>query len=139
MSQPVHTPGPVIARPRAESEAGRITITGAYSPVPIAEIASTTAKGCDPLAEANGRLLAAAYNAFDSAAAKLGVNAVELAERMADGGIADLAQAIENLMPEVEAEIEQRQESGDEEYWMPLDSLAADVRGALRKTKGDAS
>ena len=40
------------------------------------------------------RLLAAAYNAFDSAAKVLGCNAVELAERMADSGIADLIQAV---------------------------------------------
>ena len=37
--------------------------------------------------------IAAALNAFDSAAAKLGVNAVELSERMADGGIAVLVEA----------------------------------------------
>jgi len=42
----------------------------------------------------NARLLIAAYNAFDSAARKLGVNAVELAERMADGELARLIEGV---------------------------------------------
>lgn len=42
--------------------------------------------------EASARLFAAAYNAFDSAAKKLGVNAVELAEAMRDGGAGGTSQ-----------------------------------------------
>ena len=36
--QPKYTPGPWIARPYPESKNHRITITGATSPTPIAEI-----------------------------------------------------------------------------------------------------
>jgi hypothetical protein len=60
MSTSTYTPGPWIARPYPESKNHRITITGATSPIPIAEIVPTTMKGYDPLAEANGRLIAAA-------------------------------------------------------------------------------
>ncbi len=95
MTQPIHTLGPVIARPQPESKVGRITITGSTSPVAIAEIVPTTTKGYDAAAEANGRLIRAAYNAFDSAARALGCNAVELAERMQEGEIAELAQALD--------------------------------------------
>lgn len=42
-----------------------------------------------------GELLAAAYNAFDSAAKRLGVNAVELAEAMQGGQIADFIRALQ--------------------------------------------
>lgn len=42
----------------------------------------------------NARLLAAAYNAFDSAAKILGLNAVEMAERMEDGVL--LAELLDN-------------------------------------------
>jgi hypothetical protein len=42
-----------------------------------------------------GEVLAAAYNAFDSAAKKLGVSAVELAEAIQDGQIADLIRALQ--------------------------------------------
>ncbi len=41
----------------------------------------------------NARLLISAYNAFDAAARRLGVNAVELAEGMADGELAELVKA----------------------------------------------
>lgn len=51
-----------------------------------------------PAAEANARLLAASYNAFDSAAKRLNVNAVELAERLADGGIADLVEQLRHVL-----------------------------------------
>lgn len=46
-------------------------------------------------ARANARLIYASAKAFDSAARKLGVNAVEFSERMADGGIAELVRALE--------------------------------------------
>lgn len=39
----------------------------------------------------NSRLFPAAFNAFTSSAERLNLNAVELAERMQDGGIANLA------------------------------------------------
>ena len=80
MSKLIHTPGPCRRhRNGAEIAVGKEI---------IALCCST---------EANGRLLAAAYNAFDSAARKLGCNAVEMAERMQGGGIADLVVAFESL------------------------------------------
>jgi len=53
---------------------------------------------CEVADENLARGMVAAYNAFDSAAQKLGVNAVELAERMANGGIAELVTAFEELV-----------------------------------------
>lgn len=60
------THGPWIARPYPESKNQRITITGATSPVAIAEIVPTTMKGYDAVAEANGRLIAASPELLDS-------------------------------------------------------------------------
>ena len=51
-----------------------------------------------PNADANARLLAAAYNAFDSTAKKLGINAVEFAERMQDGEITTMAECLKNVL-----------------------------------------
>jgi hypothetical protein len=48
------------------------------------------------VSDANARLLAASYNAFDSAAKRLNVNAVDLAERMHDGGIYHLLIQLKN-------------------------------------------
>lgn len=56
---PKHTPEPWIARPHCESTNRHITITGANSPVAIAEIVPQTMKAYDEAAEANGRLIAA--------------------------------------------------------------------------------
>ncbi len=47
--------------------------------------------------EGNARLLTAGWNAFDSAAKRLGLNAVEFAERMQDGGIAELLTVLEDV------------------------------------------
>jgi len=44
------------------------------------------------------RIMTAAVNAFDSAARRLAINAVELSERMADGGIAELLEALDYLL-----------------------------------------
>jgi hypothetical protein len=51
-----------------------------------------------PSADSNARFLAASYNAFDSAARRLAINAVEFSERMADGGIAELLEALDYLL-----------------------------------------
>lgn len=51
--------------------------------------------------EGDARLLTAAYNAFDSAAKNLGVNAIELAERMQDGELAELINALSPLVDAV--------------------------------------
>jgi hypothetical protein len=44
---------------------------------------------------------------------------------------AKLLAALENLLPEVEAEIDQRQHSGIDEEWLDLDRKAADARTAI--------
>jgi hypothetical protein len=105
MSKPIHTPGPI--QYCGCGKCGYIHSQRAGRDVAVAMLAPPCGGSADaedrfwesesyPVEErnANARLLAAAYNAFDSAAAKLGVNAVELAERMADGGIAELVEAL---------------------------------------------
>ena len=47
----------------------------------------------------NARLIAAAINAFVVAGRRLGINPVELAERMAAGGLADLAEVVTFCLP----------------------------------------
>ena len=94
-----HTPGPLRVDPEWESDIQ--TVNG--------EEVATTFNVNDEGAEmriqgpihwfpaqqkANACLLAASYNAFDSAATRLNLIAVELAERMQDGGIADLIAAL---------------------------------------------
>ncbi|NOG70450.1 hypothetical protein [Roseicella sp. DB1501] len=99
--------------------------------------------------EDNARLLAASYNAFDAAASRLNLNAVELAERMQSGMLADLLKALEDLhgsAPEVQGGICQhcgRDYIGDDSMALsgdcPSDDcpahiarvLAAEVRGTV--------
>ena len=42
-----------------------------------------------------------------------------------------LLAALENLMPDIESEIDQRQQSGIDEEWIELDRKAADARAAI--------
>ena len=42
-----------------------------------------------------------------------------------------LLAALENLMPDIESEIDQRQHSGIDEEWIELDRKAADARAAI--------
>ena len=100
MSKPIHTPGPVEVIMEADRHVDGAPFKD-YFIVTSGEKNRTIADtyNCDfVLTEedrhANARLLAAAYNAFDSAARQLGCNAVELAEGMAERGIADLIQAV---------------------------------------------
>ena len=104
MTQPTHTPGPLEFLEAGRTEQGinranPLTITEAAGGRDVvANIYSaddSTVSITREEAIGNARLLAAAYNAFDSAAAKLGVNAVELSEAMADGGIAALVEAVQ--------------------------------------------
>jgi hypothetical protein len=98
MSQPIHTPGPVKADEFLiiNSDSPKPKLIGAMywgrtkTPIDCYEISEEEARG-------NARLLRAAYNAFDSAARKLGINAVEFAERMQDGGIAELVESLDGL------------------------------------------
>jgi len=93
MSKPIHTPSPAQLPTGFESVSGDehdgmpLFVNGD----PFDTVAMVLPrKECN----ANGRLLAAAYNAFDSAARKLNCNAVELAEAMQDGAIADMVEAL---------------------------------------------
>jgi hypothetical protein len=97
MSQPIHTPGPAQLPTGFKSvqpdghDGMPLFVTG--DPFDTVAIVLPR-KECN----ANARLLAAAYNAFDSAARKLGCNAVELAEQMQDGAIAELVSAVEKAV-----------------------------------------
>jgi hypothetical protein len=102
MTPPIHTPGPVTC-----SFARYITDNEIGSPQQ------------------------AAYNAFDSAGRKLGINAVEFAEQMQDGGIAELCEVLAKLL-------------GDADHIMyhtpHLDADYFDqARAALAKVKGGAA
>jgi hypothetical protein len=84
------------------------------------------------------RLTNAAYNAFDSAAKKLGVNAVLLAEGLQNGGIAELIGALEQAREHIDGEID----VVDGDYGVPAPnkamSLAQEIDAALAKVKGGA-
>jgi hypothetical protein len=136
MSQPAHTPGPLLP-----SNAVKQSNFGQYkasitriSACPVTknrqykeQVASLTGKNQEEL-EGRTRLLAAAYNAFDSAGRRLGINAVELAEQMQNGGIAELCEVLAKLL-------------GDADHIMyHTPHLEADyfdqARAALAKVKG---
>ena len=96
MSQPDHKPGPLLASAAVkQSNFGQykaLITRNALCPVTQdrqyrEQIASVSGKNQEEV-EYRTRLLAAAYNAFDSAGKKLGLNPVELAERMQNGEIA---------------------------------------------------
>jgi hypothetical protein len=82
MSKPIHTAGPV--------EVGQDGELYSYSKHQSVAMVLLSEEG-----EANARLLVASYNAFDSAAKKLGLNAVELAEAMQSGQLTDLLRALQ--------------------------------------------
>ena len=92
MSQPIHTPGPV----RVFSPLGRPEIV--TDRATAHEKQSVVTQFGQPSADSNARFIAASYNAFDSAARRLAINAVEFSERMADGGIAELLEALDYLL-----------------------------------------
>jgi hypothetical protein len=101
-----HTPGPLEFLEAGRTEEGfnrgqPLTITevgGARNDVAnLYSADDATVSITREEAIGNARLLAAAYNAFDSAARALNVNAVELAERMHDGGLAELIKCLEQM------------------------------------------
>lgn len=51
--------------------------------------------------QANCRLVQAAYNASDAAGRRLNMDPVDLAERLADGGLSDLVDALEYSLPRI--------------------------------------
>src|ERR1700733_4963595 len=105
MSKPIHTPGPCVVGRNTGTKLP--VLLQADGPV-IAEITlwTSTGKSIPEMVNANARLLAAAYNAFDSAAKKLGVNAVLLAEGLQHGGLADLISALEQARGHIDGEID---------------------------------
>lgn len=49
---------------------------------------------------------------------------------------AALLEALKALLPEVDSEIEQRQTSGNDEYWQGLKALSDAAHAAVRKAEG---
>jgi hypothetical protein len=126
MSQPIHTPGPV----RVFSPFGRPEVV---TDRPTAhETQSVVPHFGQPNADSNARLIAAAYNGFDSAAKKLGLNAVEFAERMRDGEIAEVLEALAGLAGDLRHLIKQMDDRGY--YESRLQNVLALLAGVL----GDA-
>jgi hypothetical protein len=95
MTQPVHTAGPV----EAHNPAAGCRNEGLYWQILESRKDEVGARKiiASGMAEGDARLLAAAYNAFDSTARKFGCNAVELAERMQEGELAELVETVDNL------------------------------------------
>jgi hypothetical protein len=93
-----HTPGPVIRRGykivcrHSRLAKGENDVTGRQ----IAEISGLGIANAG-VQTATTRLFTAGYNAFDSAARRLGISAVHLAERMQDGEIAAMLEALEAI------------------------------------------
>jgi hypothetical protein len=93
-----HTPGPVICRGykivcrHSRLAKGEHDVTGRQ----IAEISGLGILNAD-VQTATTRLFTAGYNAFDSTAQRLRINAVQLAERMQDGEIAAMLEALEAI------------------------------------------
>jgi hypothetical protein len=83
----------------------------------------------------NARLLAAAYNALDSAAKKMGVNAVLLAEAMADGGIAELVETLARARDWINDECERRGKE-DVKYDSPASAMVTAIDSAIAKVRG---
>jgi hypothetical protein len=123
MRRPIHTPGPLY-------------IDGQNIIANEAEIAIAKVYGnIGQPGEANSRLLAAAYNAFDSAARKLGINAVEFAERMQDGGLAELAESHEELLADIDglkSEFAICREISRSSYAKRSRAILAKVKGAAK-------
>jgi len=136
MSQPIHTPGPV------EFEINeQLTVLSLQSADRKKIVSPEEYAGAAWLevSQPDRRLLAAAYNAFDFAARKLGVNAVLLAEGLQHGAIADLISALEQAREHIDGEID----VVDGDYGIPAPNkamrLAQEIDDALAKVKGGAS
>lgn len=123
MTQRIHTPGPLHIN-------GQNILTH-ETEIGIAKVYGNIGQP----REANARLLGAAYNAFDSAANKLGCNAVELAERMADGGIAELVETL-RLFEESRTAFEHANDAASE---MIYAKAVERNRGILAKVTGGAA
>jgi len=144
MSKPIHTAGPIAVDEFSNLYLARHIANG--SAISGAPSLAVTTNGSDSWPEdekfkckANARLLAAAYNAFDSAGKKLGLNAVLLAEGLQHGAIADLIGALEQAREHIDGEID----VVDGDYGVPAPnkamSLAHEIDVALAKVKGGAA
>lgn len=92
-SPPLHTPGHLWI-----DDDGYIAAGTGDGYISVAEIFlgdSVAPENALTLKVNTARLFSAGYNAFDSAARKLRMNTVDLAERMQDGGIAALVSNLE--------------------------------------------
>jgi hypothetical protein len=96
-----------------------IQMGGEYAPI------------CEILDENVGRQMVAAYNAFDSAARKLDCNAVELGERMQDGGVAELHDCLKDVLSRFRSCIAQSngEIEGDKDAIARAEAIIAKVKG----------
>lgn len=95
MKQPIHTPGPIKWSEDFGLYSDHGTITNACNG---AQYDDSSDPATIEISKPDARLLVAGYNAFDSAAQHLGLNAVEFAERMADGALADLLESHNDML-----------------------------------------
>jgi hypothetical protein len=133
MSKPIHTPGPISVN----TASGDCDLISGDKSVAIVSQFNWLANEVNqpmPFTE-NARLLAAAYNAFDSAAKKLNLNAVECAERMADSGIAELVAALELHYASHVAFEHGDDAEAERQYALAIER----TRAVLAKVKGGAS
>ena len=87
-------------------------------------------------AEANARLFAAAYNAFDSSAAKLELNTIEFAENLCDGGIAQLLTSLEECVDEIAAWRRWAKPGEGPEKPILTTTVLHNARGTIAKARG---
>jgi len=130
MSHSIHLPGPLRA---VSPQAG--TLLKARILGPTHKDGGEYAALCELRDPEVARLMVAAYNAFDSAAKRLGINAVEFAERMQEGGLAELAESHEELL----ADIDGLKSDFDICREISRSSYARRSRAILSRVKGSAS
>lgn len=146
MTDARHTRGPIAYEIHPDNEQQRSSPRAAWSCVFIGpeeegRINHTTIEGGfthgsqdgDP--ERDARLLVAAYNAFDSSTKTLGIDAVECAERMANGGIAELFDALDYLLAQtVDMDLKHgiTLTEGEEEARAKSLAIIAKLKGEMR-------
>ena len=137
MTKPIHTPGPTqlptgfqFVKPDEHEGMPLFSNGDPFDTIAIV----LPRKECN----SNARLLAGAYNAFDSAAKALNLNAVELAERMAGGGVAELIQILIKAGDWINDECERRGKE-DAAYESPASSMVSEITSAVAKVNGGAA
>ena len=103
MTQPIHTPSNWIFG-QSKSYITAIYSTDKRRKDPICFMGMETSDGGDDFknSKEHARLICAAVNGVRAAAAKLGCNAVELAERMQRGGISELVESLTEILADAE-------------------------------------